>query len=94
LKKNTSGSSETPTFRHAQPAGLLHFARRAVVFRAELLLCEVELPRLQAEQFGVLVGHDPQHQAIEVRQRDAAIVLPPVVWIPREREPLPRLVLA
>ena len=49
---------------------------------------------LEPEELRVLVGHDLEHQAVEVRQRVPVRRLAPVARVAIEHQPLPGLVLA
>ena len=55
---------------------------------------EVGGARLQPQQLGVLLGHDLEDEAIEIRQLLAVGGLAPVARVAIEDEPLPWLVLA
>jgi hypothetical protein len=52
-----------------QPSGVGLSLERQVVFGPQLVLHEIHVARLQAQQLGVLVGDDLEHQAVERGQR-------------------------
>ena len=54
----------------------------------------VGLARFEAQQLRVLVRDDVDDHAIEIRQRRAAGVVPPVVLVAGEDEPLARQIFA
>ena len=70
----------------------LQLAGGSVVLGPQRVLRHVDRTGLEADELGTLVGHDLEDHAVEIRQGGAAVVAPPVVWIPLEREPLSGLV--
>ena len=74
LKKNASGSSADAELEQRQHALALVVADRRIVLGPQVLLGHVDRPGLQPQQFGVLVGHDVEHHAVEIRQRLARLV--------------------
>ena len=90
LNQNESASRPTPEVDQLDPPAVGRPLERRVVLGPHLALGEVDLARLQAQQFGVLVRHDLEREPVEVRQRDACRVLPPVVRVAREDEALAR----
>jgi hypothetical protein len=76
-------------------AAAIRFAlEHDVIFGPELALREVDVARDQPQDFRVLVGNDLEDDAIEVRERLAPLVAPPVPRIALEDQALPRLVVA
>ncbi len=65
---------------------------RGVVVGPDLALREIGLPRLQAQQFGVLVRRDLEREPVEIRQLRARRVLAPVLRVARQDDALARLV--
>ena len=78
--------------RQAQLARRRLALERRVVVGPHLALREVRLPRLQAQQLGVLVGRDLEREPIEIRQLRARRVLAPVLRVAHEDEALAGLV--
>ena len=65
-----------------------------IVFGAHVRLHQgVDGAGLETQHLGVLAGDDLDDHAIEIRQRVAGLVLPPVVLVSGQREALARHVL-
>ena len=94
LKTNESASRLTPSSTIWTLPCCSSGPERLDVGRAQRLLHEVDLARLQPDDLRVLVGHELDGQAIEVRQLDAVLVLAPVPRVALEDQPLRRLVCA
>ena len=81
-------------FDHRDLAILFGAAHRDVVVGSKLAVRQIGRARLKAKQFSVLVGHDLEHQPVEVRKRVSIRRFAPVARIPIEDQALSRLILA
>ena len=94
FSQNASGSRPTPrSYRRSLPSSA---ARLTVAYASAgtSLIVESLAPDVEAQQLRVFLGDDFEHQLVEIRQLDALVVLPPVVRVAREHQPLARAVRA
>ena len=79
---------------HAQPPLVGQPLEGRVVLRADVAVAhQIALGGFEAQRLGVLVGHDDERQAIEIRQLHAGSVAPEVAWVAGKDQPLPGDVL-
>ena len=94
VERQEIGVEADAPFDHAQAALVGEPLERGVVLRPDVAVAhQIGLAGFEAQRLGVLVGHDGEREAIEVRQLDAAGVAAEVVRVAREDEPLPGDVL-
>ena len=82
VEREEVGIEADADINHSQPILIRKALERCVVLRANVAIAhQVDFSAFETERLGVLVGHDGQREAIEIRQLHAGLVMAEVVWI-------------
>ena len=89
VERQEVGIEADADINHSQPILIRKALERCVVLRANVAIAhQVNFSALETERLGVLIGHDGQREAIEIRQLHTRLVTAEVVWIAGKHQAL------